>query len=60
MIVHLCAVLDWFAVHLMDAVDDCCDKHATKCVRIGGGITADVQAGDTHYHGPHARFYRRE
>ena len=51
-------VLDWYAVHLDEEVDKLLHKMGHAVLRIGGGITGDVQVGDTHRHGPYTKAYR--
>ena len=51
-------VLDWFAPHLDEAVDNLVHDACASVLRIGGGITGDVQVGDTHRHGPYTAAYR--
>ena len=51
-------VLDWFAPHLDEAVDDTIWAACNTPLKIGGGITPDVQTPDTHRHGPYTREYR--
>ena len=51
-------VLDWFAPHLDGAVDNLLHTYNASILRIGGGITGDVQVGDTHRHGPYTAAYR--
>ena len=41
-------LIDWYAPHLSAEVDAACASHDSKCSRIGGGITPDVQGNDTH------------
>ena len=55
---HLCTVLDWFAPHLDDLVDEELEQADSACLRIGGGLTGDVQVCDTHRHGPLTTNYR--
>ena len=52
-------VLDWFAPHLDPEVDQLLHERGHSCLRIGGGLTPDVQVGDTHRHGPYTAEYRR-
>ena len=52
-------VLDWFAPHLHPDVDVAMHKAGVAVLRIGGGLTPDVQVGDTHRHGPLTRIYRQ-
>jgi len=51
-------VLDWFAPHLDERVDHLLHDAKHAVLRIGGGLTPDVQVGDTHRHGPLTRVYR--
>lgn len=51
-------VLDWYAVHLDEQIDEMLHKMGHAVLRIGGGITGDVQVGDTHRHGPYTKVYR--
>jgi len=51
-------VLDWFAPHLDERVDQLLHDAKHAVLRIGGGLTPDVQVGDTHRHGPLTRAYR--
>ena len=51
-------VLDWFKPHLDERVDELVHESGHTVLRIGGGITPDVQVGDTHRHGPYTRVYR--
>jgi len=51
-------VLDWYAVHLDSAVDDALHAMGHAVLRIGGGVTPDIQVGDTHRHGPYTKAYR--
>jgi len=51
-------VLDWFKPHLDERVDEMLHDNGHSVLRIGGGITPDVQVGDTHRHGPYSRVYR--
>ena len=51
-------VLDWFAPHLDDRVDEMLERSDVACLRIGGGLTSDVQVCDTHRHGPLTSCYR--
>ena len=44
-------VLDWFAPHLDERIDDMLMEGNNGVIRIGG-TTPDVQTGDTHRHGP--------
>ena len=55
---HLVVVLDWFAPHLDERVDDLLRGAGAGCLRIGGGLTGDVQVPDTHRHGPLTSSYR--
>ena len=55
---HLVVVLDWFAPHLDERVDDELGKAGAVCLRIAGGLTGDVQVCDTHRHGPLTACYR--
>ena len=55
---QLIVVLDWFAPHLDDRVDEELEKRGAACLRIGGGLTCDVQVCDTHRHGPLTSAYR--
>ena len=55
---HLVVVLDWFACHLDEKVDDAMDADGVAVLRIGGGLTCDVQVCDTHRHGPLTKHYR--
>jgi len=41
-------VLDGYGVHLDKAIDDMLGEIGHGVMRIGGGITPDVQVGDTH------------
>ena len=56
---QLVVVLDWFAPHLHSRVDSELAKSGAACLRIGGGLTNDVQVCDTHRHGPLTSVYRR-
>ena len=56
---QLVVVLDWFAPHLDPRVDRELAKSGAACLRIGGGLTNDVQVCDTHRHGPLTSAYRR-
>ena len=56
---QLVVVLDWFAPHLDPRVDCELAKSGAACLRIGGGLTNDVQVCDTHRHGPLTSAYRR-
>jgi hypothetical protein len=51
-------VLDWYAVHLEAAIDEELHAMGHAVLRLGGGITPDVQVGDTHRHGPFTKAYR--
>ena len=51
-------VLDWYAVHLDGEIDRKLHEMGHAVLRIGGGITGDVQVGDTHRHGPYTKAYR--
>ena len=51
-------VLDWFAPHIDPMVDDAMRQKNHSVLRIGGGLTGDVQVGDTHRHGPYSKAYR--
>ena len=51
-------VLDWFKPHLDERVDEMLHDNGHSVLRICGGITPDVQVGDTHRHGPYSRVYR--
>ena len=51
-------VLDWYAPHLDGAVDNLLHESYASIMRIGGGVTGDVQVGDTHRHGPYTAAYR--
>ena len=55
---QLVVVLDWFAPHLDPRVDRELAKSGAACLRIGGGLTNDVQVCDTHRHGPLTSRYR--
>ena len=55
---HLVVVLDWFAPHLNERVDELLRGAGAGCLRIGGGLTGDVQVPDTHRHGPLTSAYR--
>ena len=55
---HLVVVLDWFAPHLDEQVDEVLEAHDVACLRIAGGLTGDVQVCDTHRHGPLTSNYR--
>ena len=55
---RICVVLDWFAPHLHDAVDQLCHSKGHAVCRIGGGLTPNVQVGDTHAHRPYNNHYR--
>ena len=55
---HLMVVLDWFAPHLDERVDELLRDAGAGCLRIGGGLTGDVQVPDTHRHGPLTSSYR--
>ena len=55
---HLVVVLDWFAPHLDERVDELLRGTGVGCLRIGGGLTGDVQVPDTHRHGPLTSAYR--
>ena len=55
---HLVVVLDWFAPHLDERVDEELEAHDAACLRIAGGLTGDVQVCDTHRHGPLTSKYR--
>ena len=52
-------VLDWFAPHLDPEVDALLHEAGHACLRIGGGLTPDVQVGDTHRHGPYQQEYQQ-
>ena len=54
----LVVVLDWYAVHLDGEIDNLLHDMGHAVLRIGGGITGDVQVGDTHRHGPYTKLYR--
>ena len=56
---QLVVVLDWFAPHLDSRVDSELAKSGAACLRIGGGLTNDVQVCDTHRHGPLTSAYRQ-
>jgi len=51
-------MLDWYAVHLDGEIDRKLHEMGHAILRIGGGITGDVQVGDTHRHGPYTKAYR--
>ena len=51
-------VLDWYKPHLDEAVKQTCKDLKVKVQYIGGGITGDVQVGDTHKHNPYQKKYR--
>ena len=51
-------VLDWYAPHLDPKVDATLHALGHSVLRIGGGITGDIQVGDTHRHGPYTARYR--
>ena len=51
-------LLDWFAPHLDVQVDALCHGKNHAVLRLGGGITGDVQVPDTHRHGPLSRAYK--
>ena len=51
-------VLDWLAPHLDPTVDAAMREKNHSVLRIGGGLTGDVQVGDTHRHGPYSKAYR--
>ena len=52
-------VLDWFAPHLDPEVDALLHEAGHSCLRIGGGLTPDVQVGDTRRHGPYQQEYQK-
>ena len=54
----LVVVLDWFAPHLDERVDETLARAGVACLRIAGGLTCDVQVCDTHRHGPLTSAYR--
>ena len=56
---QLIVVLDWFAPHLDERVDEELEKSDVACLRIAGGLTCDVQVCDTHRHGPLTSCYRQ-
>ena len=45
---QLVVVLDWFAPHLDERVDEELESSGAACLRIGGGLTGDVQVCVTH------------
>ena len=55
---QLIVVLDWFAPHLHERVDEELEKSGAAVLRIAGGLTNDVQVCDTHRHGPLTSVYR--
>jgi len=54
----LAVCLDWFAAHLHQDVDAICDELGIAVIRIGGGLTANIQTNDTHAHKPYNGHYR--
>lgn len=51
-------VLDWYKPHLDSKVAELLHGNNHGLLLIGGGITGDVQVGDTHRHGPYTKRYR--
>ena len=52
-------VLDNYAVHLMPEIRTALQNKGYILVLIGGGITGDIQANDTHFHGSFKANYRQ-